>query len=118
MSNKKKPVGMAFDITTGKSYKVYAPKPDPQKIAEGIYGNRVFFDYGDETLSFANPNPNGLHDSLAYELIHSDRELSRNERLVLASVIESYAYLILNETNETRNRKANAIKRVLKGARP
>lgn len=28
MSNKKKPVGMALDITTGKSYKVYQPQPE------------------------------------------------------------------------------------------
>lgn len=28
MSNKKKPVGMALDISTGKSYKVYQPEPE------------------------------------------------------------------------------------------
>ena len=86
-------------------------------LNEGVFGNRVFFDYGDETLSFANPNPNGLHDSLAYELIHSDRELTRNERLTLAAIIESYSHLINRETNQSRNKKANAIKRVLKGAK-
>ena len=28
MSNKKKHVGMALDISTGKSYKVYKPEPE------------------------------------------------------------------------------------------
>jgi len=28
VSNKKKPIGMAFDITTGKSYKVYQPESE------------------------------------------------------------------------------------------
>lgn len=32
MSNKKKPVGMALDITTGKSYKVYQPEPVSEQI--------------------------------------------------------------------------------------
>lgn len=32
MSNKKKPVGMALDITTGKSYKVYKPEPVSEQM--------------------------------------------------------------------------------------
>lgn len=87
-------------------------------LIEGIFGNRVFFSYGNEIISFAHPDPQGQNDSLAYELIHSDRELTRNERLRLAAIIESYSHLINCETNQSRNKKANAIKRVLKGENP
>ena len=84
-------------------------------LIEGIFGNRVFFSFGNEIISFAHPEPQGQNDSLAYELIHSERELTRNERLRLAAIIESYSHLINRETNQSRNKKANAIKRVLKG---
>lgn len=82
-----------------------------------INGNNIFIDFNGESLLFSHPNPTDESgESIAYKLIHSDKPLTRAERLRVASVIESYSQLINRETNETRNKKANAIKRELKKA--
>lgn len=83
-----------------------------------ISGNNIFIDYDGERLLFSHPNPvneDGDED-LAYILIHGDKPLKRSERLRAASVIQSYSQLINRETNVTRNKKVNAIKRELKEA--
>lgn len=91
-------------------------------MTEGIYGSRVCFNYEctDGTqckISYAHPEPKADNgEDLQWYLLHSDKPLSRAERLRVAGVLGSYAYMINGETNQTRNKKVNAIKRVIKEA--
>lgn len=79
------------------------------------YNPNLLIDFDGEMLLFSNPDvrcENNI-DSLQHKLIHSNDPLTRIERMRISGVIDSYYQITLRETNLTRNKKCNAIKKVI-----
>lgn len=84
-----------------------------------VVGSYVVIVNDDDGSSSTFPNPN--YDELAWRLIYGDGDVSREDRVVAASILNAYHYMTLEATGARRNevvRKLRAAQTVPSGSNP